>query len=253
MTSRARSAISRSTSPAGPISPRWRSCSRSRISRRGRLHYTVFARCYVNDAAVMEARNPSYPGWAAEGYLVDHARQRDRLRRDRGRHPRPVQAVPVLSVAYDPWAATQLAQRLSAEGVPGRRVPRQHAELQRADQGARRRDARAAASRMTATRCWSGASAMWSAATTRAPMSIRARPGRSRRSTRPSRSSWRSRAAWPPSRRARSTRAAASSLSDDAGRAASAAYRRVQPTLITATQRIRTSSAAPGTGTWIGS
>ena len=36
----------------------------------GKTHYTAFARCYVNDAAVMEARNPSYPGWAAEGYLT---------------------------------------------------------------------------------------------------------------------------------------------------------------------------------------
>ena len=36
----------------------------------GKMQYTAFARCYVNDAAVMEARNPSYPGWAGDGYLV---------------------------------------------------------------------------------------------------------------------------------------------------------------------------------------
>ena len=36
----------------------------------GRTRYAVFARCYVNEAAVTEARNPSYPGWAAEGRLV---------------------------------------------------------------------------------------------------------------------------------------------------------------------------------------
>jgi phage terminase large subunit-like protein len=36
----------------------------------GKTHYTAFAHCYVNDAAVMEARNPSYPGWASDGYLI---------------------------------------------------------------------------------------------------------------------------------------------------------------------------------------
>ena len=41
-----------------------------------------------------------------------------------------------------PWAATQLAQRLSRARA-GDRVPYQHPELQRADQGARRCDARA--------------------------------------------------------------------------------------------------------------
>ncbi len=84
----------------------------------GKSLYTAFARCYVNDAAVMEARNASYPGWAANGYLtitpgnetdfgVIEADILDLCKRFR-----------VLSVAYDPWAATQLAQRLSAESVP---------------------------------------------------------------------------------------------------------------------------------------
>jgi phage terminase large subunit-like protein len=84
----------------------------------GRLEYRAFARCYLNEAAVLEARNPSYPGWAAEGYLTVtqgnetdfatiEADVLDLCRRFR-----------VLSVAYDPWGATQLAQRLQAEGVP---------------------------------------------------------------------------------------------------------------------------------------
>src|SRR6187397_2227575 len=36
----------------------------------GKTRYAVFARCYLNDAAVMEARNPSYPGLAEDGYLT---------------------------------------------------------------------------------------------------------------------------------------------------------------------------------------
>jgi phage terminase large subunit-like protein len=41
--------------------------------REGRRHYHAFARCYLNETAVLEARNPSYPGWAAAGHLTDHA------------------------------------------------------------------------------------------------------------------------------------------------------------------------------------
>ena len=80
--------------------------------------YAVFARCYLNEAAVMEARNPSYPGWAANdeltitpgnetdfGMIEDDVA--DMCRRFR-----------VLSLAYDPWGSTQLAQRLTAQGVP---------------------------------------------------------------------------------------------------------------------------------------
>src|SRR5262249_5878790 len=33
-------------------------------------HYAVFSRCYLNEAAVLEARNPSYPGWANDGHLI---------------------------------------------------------------------------------------------------------------------------------------------------------------------------------------
>ena len=42
----------------------------SRDTETGRSTYAVFARCYLNEAAVAEARNPSYPGWAATGHLV---------------------------------------------------------------------------------------------------------------------------------------------------------------------------------------
>ena len=80
--------------------------------------YSVFARCYLNEAAVMEARNPSYPGWAASNELIitpgnetDYGAIEDDVlqwcRRFR-----------VRSMAYDPWGSTQLAQRLGSLGVP---------------------------------------------------------------------------------------------------------------------------------------
>ena len=82
------------------------------------LKYSIFARCYLNEAAVLEARNASYPGWAADGFLTitegdetDFSRIEDDLlefcRRFR-----------VVSVGFDPWAATQFAQRMMAQNVP---------------------------------------------------------------------------------------------------------------------------------------
>ena len=47
----------------------------------------------------------------------------------------------VRSVAYDPWAATQLAQRLSSQNVPVVEFRATTAQLLGADQGARRRHA----------------------------------------------------------------------------------------------------------------
>ncbi len=84
----------------------------------GHLSYVAFARCLLNEAAVLEARNPSHPGWAVEDYLTvtpgnetDYATiEDDILDLCRRFHVR--------SIAYDPWGATQLAQRLLAEGAP---------------------------------------------------------------------------------------------------------------------------------------
>jgi phage terminase large subunit-like protein len=83
-----------------------------------KLHYTAFARSYLNEAAVLEARNPSYPGWAASNELVitpgnetDFGMIEDDILDLCGRFR-------VLSLAYDPWNATQLAQRLITQGVP---------------------------------------------------------------------------------------------------------------------------------------
>jgi phage terminase large subunit-like protein len=80
--------------------------------------YAVFARCYLNDAAVLEARNASYPGWAAEGDLIvtggnetDFGQiERDIL--DLARRFR------VMSIAYDPWQAAMLSQNLTAARLP---------------------------------------------------------------------------------------------------------------------------------------
>jgi phage terminase large subunit-like protein len=83
----------------------------------GRATYTAFARCYLNETAVMEARNPSYPGWAAGGHLVitpgdetDFGAIEDDVRDLCARFD-------VQSVGTDPWQAAHLSQRLRAEGV----------------------------------------------------------------------------------------------------------------------------------------
>jgi phage terminase large subunit-like protein len=84
----------------------------------GRMDYAAFARCYLNEAAVMEARNPSYPGWAADGYLVVTPGNETDFATIEADVLAMGARFKVASVAYDPWAATQFAQRLQAEGVP---------------------------------------------------------------------------------------------------------------------------------------
>lgn len=87
-------------------------------TRDGEVHYTVFCRCYLNEAAVMEARNASYPGWAQANELIitpgnetDFATiEEDVVEWFRRFH--------VVSMAYDPWRTTQLAQRLQNASVP---------------------------------------------------------------------------------------------------------------------------------------
>jgi phage terminase large subunit-like protein len=80
--------------------------------------YAAFARCYLNEAAVIEARNASYPGWARDGELVVTGGNET----DFGQIEREIvdlcKRFRVLSVAYDPWQATQLAQNLTAAGIP---------------------------------------------------------------------------------------------------------------------------------------
>jgi phage terminase large subunit-like protein len=88
------------------------------VFREGADGYVAFCRSYLNEAAVLEARSASYPGWAADGALVvtpgnetDFATIEDDIL-DLCRRFR------VESLAYDPWAATYLAQRLVEQGVP---------------------------------------------------------------------------------------------------------------------------------------
>jgi Phage terminase-like protein, large subunit len=132
------------------------------------------------------ARNASYPGWANANELIitpgnetDFATIEDDVvewfRRFR-----------VLSMAYDPWRTTQLAQRLQSSSVPvvEFRATRNPFPLRPAN--SRPRSA-PDASATTATDPSRGASATSSVTPTPATTSIRARRDRRTRSTEPSR------------------------------------------------------------------
>src|SRR5215207_2439371 len=83
----------------------------------GKVTYTAFARCYLNEDAVMEARNPSYPGWAAEGEVTitpGNETDSDAIESDILDLCRRFQ---VVSAGFDPWQSAQMAQRLRAGGV----------------------------------------------------------------------------------------------------------------------------------------
>ena len=84
----------------------------------GKPFYNVFARCYLNEAAVIEARNASYPGWAADGDLI----VTDGNETDFGRIETDLldlaRRFRIKSIGYDPWAAHQLQQNLRKQGLP---------------------------------------------------------------------------------------------------------------------------------------
>lgn len=80
--------------------------------------YAVFARCYLNELAVMEARNPSYPVWAANDELVITPGNETDYSVIETDAVDWCKRFDVRSFAYDPWGSTQLAQRLQAQGVP---------------------------------------------------------------------------------------------------------------------------------------
>jgi phage terminase large subunit-like protein len=85
--------------------------------RDGAIHYTAFTRNYINEGAVLEARNAAYPGWAADGDLIvtpgdetDYATIEADIIDCCGRFR-------VESLGYDPWGSTQMAQRLTEARV----------------------------------------------------------------------------------------------------------------------------------------
>lgn len=76
-----------------------------------------FARFYVPEQAVLENRNDSYKGWAAEEKLIvtpGDVIDIDRIEADILEMSSRFQ---VLEVAYDPWQAQQMANHLSEQGA----------------------------------------------------------------------------------------------------------------------------------------
>jgi len=84
----------------------------------GKPHYNVLARCYLNEAAVLEARNPSYPGWAAEGWLSVTPGNETDMQAVEADLRSLAERFRVRSLAFDPWQARQMRQALAADGLP---------------------------------------------------------------------------------------------------------------------------------------
>ena len=84
----------------------------------GKAHYDVLARCYLNEAAVLEARNASYPGWAAEGWLTVTPGNETDMRTVEEDLRGLAERFRIKSVAFDPWQARQMRQALAADGLP---------------------------------------------------------------------------------------------------------------------------------------
>jgi phage terminase large subunit-like protein len=83
----------------------------------GATHYYAFGQYYLPESAVSDGRNAQYPGWEIAGRLtvtpgdvLDFEMVENDLIEDSSRFN-------VSEIAYDPWQATQLAQRLQAQGA----------------------------------------------------------------------------------------------------------------------------------------
>ena len=76
------------------------------------MHYYLFGRYYLPEETAQDPDKRHYQGWIADGHLtategdiIDFTRIELDIVRDAARHD-------VVEVAYDPWGATQLVQRL---------------------------------------------------------------------------------------------------------------------------------------------
>ena len=73
----------------------------------------------VNEAAVTEARNPSYPGWAAEGRLVvtpGNETDFDEIESD---VRQLCSRFNVVSAGYDPWQSAQMMSQATIAAISG--------------------------------------------------------------------------------------------------------------------------------------
>ena len=84
----------------------------------GETHYYVFAHFYLPQRQVDESGNAQYQGWVIEGRItatdgdvIDFDNIEADIQSD-------VSVFDVRAVAYDPWQATQLSQRMTERDVP---------------------------------------------------------------------------------------------------------------------------------------
>jgi phage terminase large subunit-like protein len=95
------------------------------VSSRHPYKYFIIPTLYLPEAAIKENRNANYAGWALGGHLtstpgdvIDFSYIEEDIAED-------CEKFNVFDVPYDPWQATQLAQRMVAKGVPMVEFPAQ--------------------------------------------------------------------------------------------------------------------------------
>jgi phage terminase large subunit-like protein len=84
----------------------------------GKPHYHILARCSLNEAAILEARNPSYPSWAADGWLTATPGSPTDMQTVEEDLRGLAERIRIKSLAFDPSRAWQTRQSLAADGLP---------------------------------------------------------------------------------------------------------------------------------------
>jgi len=85
-----------------------------------KTHYYVFGKYYLPEEAAEDNRNSHYHGWAkqekltlTDGNVTDYSIIEDEIKQDAARFN-------VIDVAFDPWQASAIMQRLQTENLPVR-------------------------------------------------------------------------------------------------------------------------------------
>jgi phage terminase large subunit-like protein len=84
----------------------------------GKPHYHILARRYLNEAVILEARNPSYPSWAADGWLTATPGSPTDMQTVEEDLRGLAERIRIKSLAFNPWRARQTRQSLAADGLP---------------------------------------------------------------------------------------------------------------------------------------
>lgn len=84
----------------------------------GKYNYYIIPKLYIPENSIQEKRHGNYDGWVASGELIATPGDVIDFKYIEEDLEEAVEKYSIIDVPFDPWQATQLAQRMEANGVP---------------------------------------------------------------------------------------------------------------------------------------